>query len=250
MCGIAAIYNIKENKLDSLTNIRKILQNIHHRGPDQQNEISINKCVLGIARLSIIDLKNGSQPILDSTKRFYIVFNGEIYNYLFLKKQLKDLNYNFRTNSDTEVVLYSYIHWGEKFADKLDGMFSIIIYDKLNDELIVCRDRFGKKPLYYYKDENQIIICSEVKGISNLKKKNLLDLEINSQGYWDYLTYRYIPGKQTSYKNILKFDRGSIYKIQKDKIYKKKYWKIEFKITENDTLENKKKNLRNYLIIR
>lgn len=244
MCGIAAIYNIKENKLDSLTNIRKILQNIHHRGPDQQNEISINKCVLGIARLSIIDLKNGSQPILDSTKRFYIVFNGEIYNYLFLKKQLKDLNYNFRTNSDTEVVLYSYIHWGEKFADKLDGMFSIIIYDKLNDELIVCRDRFGKKPLYYYKDENQIIICSEVKGISNLKKKNLLDLEINSQGYWDYLTYRYIPGKQTSYKNILKFDRGSIYKIQKDKIYKKKYWKIEFKITENDTLENKKKKFK------
>ena len=244
MCGIAAIYNIKENKLDSLTNIRKILQNIHHRGPDQQNEISINKCVLGIARLSIIDLKNGSQPIQDSTKRFYIVFNGEIYNYLFLKKQLKDLNYNFRTNSDTEVVLYSYIHWGEKFADKLDGMFSIIIYDKLNDELIVCRDRFGKKPLYYYKDENQIIICSEVKGISNLEKKNLLDLEINGQGYWDYLTYRYIPGKQTSYKNILKFDRGSIYKIQKDKIYKKKYWKIEFKITENDTLENKKKKFK------
>lgn len=244
MCGIAAIYNIKENKLDSLTDIKKILQNIHHRGPDQQNQISINQCVLGIARLSIIDLKNGNQPILDSTKRFYIVFNGEIYNYLFLKKQLKDLNYNFKTNSDTEVVLYSYIHWGEKFADKLDGMFSIIIYDKLNNELIVCRDRFGKKPLYYYKDENQIIICSEVKAISNLKKKNLIDLEINRQGYWDYLTYRYIPGKQTSYKNILKFDRGSIYKFQKDKIYKKKYWKIEFKITENYTLENKKKKFQ------
>jgi asparagine synthase (glutamine-hydrolysing) len=241
MCGIAAIYNIKENELDSLTSIKKILQNINHRGPDQQNHISVNQCYLGITRLSIIDLKNGSQPIVDSTKRFHIVFNGEIYNYLFLKKELEDLNYNFKTNSDTEVVLYSYIQWGEKFADKLDGMFSIIIYDKINNELIVCRDRFGKKPLYYYKDEKKIIICSEVKAISNLKKENLLDLELNSQGYWDYLTYRYIPGEQTSYKNIFKFDRGSIYKIQKDKIFKKKYWKINFKVTKNNSLENKKK---------
>lgn len=244
MCGIAAIYNIKENELDSLTGIKKILQNINHRGPDQQNHISVNQCHLGIARLSIIDLKNGSQPIVDTTRRFHIVFNGEIYNYLFLKKELEDLNYNFKTNSDTEVVLYSYIQWGEKFADKLDGMFSIIIYDKINNELIVCRDRLGKKPLYYYRDEKKIVICSEVKAISNLKKEKLLDLELNSQGYWDYLTYRYIPGEQTSYKNIFKFDRGSIYKIQKDKISKTKYWKISFKDTKNNSLENKKKNFK------
>lgn len=244
MCGIAAIYNIKESKKDNLTIIRQILQNISHRGPDQQNHISVNQCYLGIARLSIIDLKNGSQPIVDSTKRFHIVFNGEIYNYLFLKKELENLNYNFNTNSDTEVVLYSYIQWGEKFAEKLDGMFSIIIYDKINNELIICRDRFGKKPLYYYKDDKKIIVCSEVQAISNLKKENLLDLRLNNQGYWDYLTYRYIPGNQTSYKNIFKFDRGSVYKIKNNNIYKKKYWKVNFKDSKNESFETKNFNFK------
>ena len=82
-----------------------------------------------------------------------MVFNGEIYNYLSLKRDLEKLNYKFNTMSDTEVVLNSYIHWGDNFVEKLDGMFSIIIYDKLKNELIVCRDRFGKKPLYYFKDD-------------------------------------------------------------------------------------------------
>ena len=99
---------------------------------------------MGIARLSIIDLKNGNQPIIDISKRYYLVFNGEIYNYLSIRQELEKLNYKFYTQSDTEVVLNSYLNWGENFVEKLDGMFSIIIYDKLNDELIICRDRFGK----------------------------------------------------------------------------------------------------------
>ena len=210
MCGIAAIYNIKENKSNNLNDIRNILRNINHRGPDDQRHLSINNCHLGIARLSIIDLKNGNQPIIDISKRYYLVFNGEIYNYLSIRQELEKLNYKFYTQSDTEVVLNSYLNWGENFVEKLDGMFSIIIYDKLNDELIICRDRFGKKPLYYYKDNSKIIICSEVKAITNLNFKNKLNLKINQQAYWDYLTYRYIPGDQTSYNNILKFDRGSI----------------------------------------
>jgi asparagine synthase (glutamine-hydrolysing) len=151
MCGIAAIYNIKKDNLNDTNNIQSILKSINHRGPDETNYITVNQCHLGIARLSIIDLKSGSQPIVDSTKRFYIVFNGEIYNYLFLKKELENLNFKFKTNSDTEVVLNSYIKWGENFVEKLDGMFSIIIYDKINNELVICRDRFGKKPLYYYR---------------------------------------------------------------------------------------------------
>ena len=244
MCGIVAIYNIKKNKFDGSKNIQKILQNIYHRGPDQQNHISVNGCHLGIARLSIIDLKNGNQPIVDSTKRYHIVFNGEIYNYLNIKKELENFNFKFTTNSDTEVVLYSYIKWGEKFVEKLDGMFSIIIYDKVYDELIVCRDRFGKKPLYYYKDSEKIIICSEVRAIKNLDNQNSLDLQINMQGYWDYLSFRYIPGEQTSYKNILKFDRGSIYKIKKNTIDKKKYWNVKFENTKNIPYQKKKENFK------
>ncbi len=239
MCGIAAIYNIKENKLDNLNNIKKILTNINHRGPDQQNYELVNQCYLGIARLSIIDLKSGNQPISDSKKRYYIVFNGEIYNYLSLKKDLEKLNYKFITMSDTEVVLNSYIHWGENFVEKLDGMFSIIIYDKLKNELIVCRDRFGKKPLYYFQNDEKIIICSEVNAIYNLNKDNSLNLKINFQAYWDYLTYRYIPGEQTSYNKILKFDRGTIYKIQKNIISKKKYWNVDFKNKKKNSFENK-----------
>ena len=239
MCGIAAIYNIKENKFDNSNNIKKILNNINHRGPDQQNYELVNQCYLGIARLSIIDLKSGNQPISDLRKRYYVIFNGEIYNYLSLKKDLEKLNYKFNTMSDTEVVLNSYIHWGDNFVEKLDGMFSIIIYDKSNDELIICRDRFGKKPLYYFKDDEKVIICSEVQAIYDLNKDNSLNLKINLQGYWDYLTYRYIPGNQTSCDKIFKFDRGSIYKIKKNKIFKKKYWNIEFKNKKKISFENK-----------
>ncbi len=248
MCGIAAIYNIKENKSNNLNDIRNILRNINHRGPDDQRYLSINNCHLGIARLSIIDLKNGNQPIIDISKRYYLVFNGEIYNYLLIRQELEKLNYKFYTQSDTEVVLNSYLNWGENFVEKLDGMFSIIIYDKLNDELIICRDRFGKKPLYYYKDNSKIIICSEVKAITNLNFKNKLNLKINQQAYWDYLTYRYIPGDQTSYNNILKFDRGSIYKIKQNNIIKKKYWRISFKESKNIPFEIKKKNSKNFLM--
>ena len=161
-----------------------------------------------------------------------------------MKKELENFNFKFTTNSDTEVVLYSYIKWGEKFVEKLDGMFSIIIYDKVYDELIVCRDRFGKKPLYYYKDNKQIIICSEVKAINDLKNKNSLNLSLNTQAYWDYLTYRYIPGEQTSYRNIYKFDRGSVYKIQKDKISKRKYWSVNFKETKNLSIKSKKEKFK------
>ncbi len=245
MCGIAAIYNIKENKFDNSNNIKKILNNINHRGPDQQNYELVNQCYLGIARLSIIDLKSGNQPISDLRKRYYVVFNGEIYNYLSLKKDLEKLNYKFNTMSDTEVVLNSYIHWGDNFVEKLDGMFSIIIYDKSNDELIICRDRFGKKPLYYFKDDEKVIICSEVQAIYDLNKDNSLNLKINLQGYWDYLTYRYIPGNQTSCDKIFKFDRGSIYKIKKNKIFKKKYWNIEFKNKKKISFENKTNSFQN-----
>ena len=244
MCGIVAIYNIKENKFDSIKNIQRILKKIHHRGPDQQNFISVNNCHLGITRLSIIDLKSGNQPITDSTERFHIVFNGEIYNYLSIKKKLENLNVHFKTNSDTEVVLNSYIKWGERFVDELDGMFSIIIYDKINDELIVCRDRFGKKPLYYYKDNEKIIICSEVRAINNLRNKNSLNLKLNEQSYWDYLTFRYIPGEQTSYNNILKFDKGTIYRIKKNSINKKKYWDINFVDTKNFSPDKKKEQFK------
>ena len=119
----------------------------------------------------------------------------------------------------SEVVLNSYIHWGDNFVEKLDGMFSIIIYDKLKNELIVCRIDL-KKPLYYFKDDEKIIICSEVKAIYELNKDNSLNLKVNFQAYWDYLTYRYIPYDQTSYNKIFKFDRGTIYKIQKNRILK------------------------------
>ena len=110
MCGIAAIYNIKENKLDNLNNIKKILTNIN-LGVGPTKLWSVSQCYLGIARLSIIDLKSGNQPISDSSKRYFVVFNGEIYNYLSLKRDLEKLNYKFNTMSDTELVLNSYIHW-------------------------------------------------------------------------------------------------------------------------------------------
>src|SRR5262245_47711805 len=145
---------------------------INHRGPDDHGAVVFDDAVLGMTRLGIIDLAGGQQPIANEREDCWIVFNGEIYNFIELRAELSNLGHRFRTRSDTEVILRAYEEWGADCVGRLRGMFAFAIYDRRKQEkltnkdsrprLLLARDRLGKKPLYYYQDDEQLIFGSEI----------------------------------------------------------------------------------------
>ena len=178
MCGIAGYFGNKP--LDKI-NIKSCLDLMKKRGPDNSNFFYKKNNRLNVyllhSRLSIIDLKEQSnQPFEDGG--YIVVFNGEIYNYLEIKKKLQNLGHNFKTLSDTEVLLKSYIQYGEKCVDHFNGMWAFVILDKKKGSLFISRDRFGEKPLYFYKNDKEFIFGSEIKFIKNLINQKL---EINKK---------------------------------------------------------------------
>lgn len=222
MCGIvgfATNKNIDRKKV--ITNMTNLIK---HRGPDGYGYFIDKKITLGHRRLSIIDINGGKQPF--SYNGYTIIFNGEIYNYQKLKKNLERKNYTFQTNSDTEVLLKLYIEYKEKCLNKLNGMFSFAIYDKNKKNLFIARDRLGIKPLYYYIDNNTFIFSSEIKSILKFPyfQKKLNKKIINS-----YFQYRYIIGNETYFANIYSLLPGNYlnYHTIEKKMNIKKYWQIE-----------------------
>ena len=233
MCGIAGVYYFKDNSAENNKTVyylKKLLKNISHRGPDDQGTAFYENCSIGIVRLSIIDIPTGHQPIFSPDGRYAIVYNGEIYNYQSIKNSLIEDDIKFETNSDTEVVLKGYIKYGKDILHLLDGMFAFCIYDSKLHKLFIARDRLGKKPLYYYSDKEKLIFCSEVDAFKQL---NELPLTYNRQAYWDYLTYRYIPGKDTSYDQIKKFGRAQYSLITSEEIKTERYWNIPHSHSNN-----------------
>jgi asparagine synthase (glutamine-hydrolysing) len=167
MCGILGLYNLNKDKKIKEELFSNSLNVMRHRGPNNQSYKKINNNLyFGHVRLSIIDLnENSNQPFSDDTGNYSIVFNGEIFNYLEIKSELENLGHLFRTNSDTEVLLHSFIEWGEECVLKLNGMWAFAIYDTLEDKLFCSRDRFGIKPFNYTLIDGQFIFASEIKAI-------------------------------------------------------------------------------------
>lgn len=159
MCGIYGRYNFDGRPVEKET-LSNMSDTLRHRGPDAEDCFVRNNIGLGAVRLSIIDLsQKANQPMFTSDRRFCIVYNGEVYNYIELRNELKG-KYNFISNSDTEVVLYSFVEWGEMCLDRFNGMFAFAVFDSVNNTLFLARDRFGVKPLYYYLSENSFIFSS------------------------------------------------------------------------------------------
>ena len=158
MCGIAGIIGKDKNNKKY---IKKMCDRIAHRGPDDETYYVKDEVALGRRRLSIIDLSGGAQPMFSNDKRYVVVFNGEIYNYQELKKELND--YPYQTKSDTEVLLSGYIKWGSDLPKHLRGMFAFAIYDTKEKSLFCARDPFGIKPFYYYQTEDTFLFASEIK---------------------------------------------------------------------------------------
>ena len=221
MCGIAGEFSLFENPL--VSSVEKMVSKMIRRGPDSQNIHSMNCTTFGHARLSIIDLhKISNQPFVDQSGRYMITFNGEIYNYKEVRSKLKNLNIKFLTNGDTEVILEAYKKWGADCLNQLNGMFAFAIWDNLEMRLVVARDRFGKKPLYYFFDGNSFIFASTLDALSlHPKVKSSLDFGAIRQ----YLSLNYTTTNKCIVKDVKKLEPASILVIsQTGKILISRYW--------------------------
>ena len=216
MCGLVAIAG---NDID-LDVLRKMTLSLNHRGPDGNSTFISPECGLGHTRLAIIDLDDrAKQPMPSNDKRFIISFNGEIYNYKQLKKQIAD-RYEFKTESDTEVVLAGITLYGTQFLSRLRGIFAIAIWDDQIKELILARDDFGIKPLYYTVIDNTIIAASEISTILQHPK---VTTEINNESLVEQLGFLWVSGEKTLINNIYKLKPGHLIKFQNGKIEQQDY---------------------------
>ena len=231
MCGINGIITKEKNKKEL---IKKMNDRIIHRGPNAEGTYIDDDLALGQRRLSIIDLESGNQPIYNEDKSILIIYNGEIYNYKDLKKELKD--YKYKTQSDTEVILHGYEKWGYKVLDKLRGMFAFCIYDKNKNELFIARDHFGIKPLYYYKTDEVFLFSSEIKSFLDIPS---FHKELNKEMLGAYLTFSFTPGEKTFFKNVYKLSPGNYMIVNtKTKEYKiEKYFTLNFTKTDKSYQE-------------
>lgn len=221
MCGIAG-FNFSDKKT-----IKKMTDSIKHRGPDAEGFYIEKNVSLGHRRLSIIDLSDkGRQPM--RYKDFVIVYNGEIYNFLELKKILITKKHNFISDCDTEVILHSYEEWGEECVNFFNGMWAFCIYDKKKKELFLSRDRFGIKPLYYYWDNDKFIFASELKAIKAFPLK--FNVNIKALNYFFY--QKYIGDELTIFDNVFKLKPSTNMHLdlEKKKLIIKKYYFLEEEI--------------------
>tara|TARA_Y100001958_G_scaffold88716_1_gene60343 strand:+ start:1344 stop:3044 length:1701 start_codon:yes stop_codon:yes gene_type:complete len=237
MCGIVALFSKKLCRED-LNFAKTALRTIAHRGPDNRSLINYNnRCILGHNRLSIIDLnKNSNQPM--ENKNFSLVYNGMLYNYIELKKELQKRNYLFKTNSDTEVILNSYMEWGVSSFKKFRGMFSIVIYDLKKHKIIFSRDHLGIKPLYYKIVKKKIFICSEIKPLTEIDK-----IKYNNEAIYNYLKHDFYETQEnTFFKNIFQVMPGYAYIYKNNSKFKKeKYWSLYETIKNNKNYFSLKK---------
>jgi len=204
--------------------VLQMCEKLKHRGPDDFDVTDLENICLGHRRLSIIDLStNARQPMASADGRYVIVYNGEVYNFADLRQELEKLGVVFRSNSDTEVILYAYMHWGPRCLDRFNGMFALAIWDGQRRELFLARDRFGKKPLYYYPGPDGLVFASELTAL-------LADAEVPRRVSWEalncYLSLGYILSPLTAFLDICKLEPATYMVVSEEKKSptKKRYW--------------------------
>jgi len=225
MCGICGIQNFDKANKVSKPVLKSMMRVLVHRGPDDEGFFIKDNIGLGHRRLSIIDLNTGQQPLCNEDGRIVIVFNGEIYNFKELQQKLEARGHRFKTQTDTECIVHGYEEWGTKVVDELDGMFAFAIWDGRNHQLFLARDRMGKKPLYYFIDENRLIFASEIKAIL---QDPTVPKEIEPTSVSDYLSLLYVPAPKTIYRNIYKLPSGHWLRCKNRQTEIQQYWDIPF----------------------
>jgi asparagine synthase (glutamine-hydrolysing) len=207
MCGICGQYNYKDSTPVVKETIEKMTKTMVHRGPDDEGFYISGPIAFGFRRLSIIDIQGGHQPMSDREKSVWVVFNGEIYNFPELKKELENLGHVFCSKSDTEVIIHGYKQWGEDVFNHLNGMFGLAIWDDRKKKLIIARDPMGIKLVYYSMDSDRVLFGSEIRPIlAGTGEKPPVDpISLNL-----FLRYRYTPSPLTLFKGIKKLAPGTM----------------------------------------
>lgn len=232
MCGISGIISSKLSSDKIIPALQRMNKAIAHRGPDAEGTWNDNYAYFGHRRLSIIDLSDaGKQPMLSYDKRYVIIYNGELYNYKELRLQLQravqgtnEKPYFFSTQTDTEVILASYMRWGKDCLQHFNGMFAFVIYDTLEKTVFVARDRMGIKPLYYSFQNNTLVFASEIRAVL---QSGLVEKNINKDSLVDYLQYQTVHAPDTMVEGISMLMPGHFMWIEKDEIKTQPYWQIE-----------------------
>lgn len=224
MCGICG-FSWKDETL-----IRKMTDQLVHRGPDQEGFFCTESMSLGFRRLSIIDLSaHGSQPMFNEDKTISLVFNGEIYNFQELRKELQDKGHQFASHTDSEVILHGYEEYGADVVTHLRGMFAFGLYDTVKKRLLLARDRIGIKPLYYTQHGGKLVFASEIKAI--LEDAGV-ERAVNHQALYDYLGFEFVPSPQTMFAGINKLPAGHLLIFENGQVNVRRYWDLSFRQQE------------------
>lgn len=234
MCGILGRYKKYERKENGISIIRNMGEAQSHRGPDSWGEWSNGEVSFGHNRLAILDIEYGSQPMCLLNDEYVIVYNGEVYNYLEIKDELIKKGYSFNTkNSDTEVILIGYREWGKELFKKLNGMFSIAIWDKQKNEIVLSRDRIGIKPLYYHVSDNLLIFASELKTIINSSD---IKPKLDKGSMVEYFRFKSSLNENTLFKEIKRLLPGTymVYDINSNKFIIQEYIESDLNILKNN----------------
>jgi len=221
MCGIAGQYNFIRREPVEPDTIRRMTESIRHRGPDDEGYFFEGAIGLGFRRLSIIDLAGGHQPMSDAEETVWIIFNGEIYNYKELRAELQGKGHQFRTNSDTEVIIHGYKQWGTDVFNHLNGMFGLAIWDVPNQRLVVARDAMGIKLIYYKIDNGKLAFGSEIRPIlaTQDSKQEVDPIALNL-----FLRFRYTPSPLTIFQGIRKLAPGTMLVIETGECREKRWY--------------------------
>jgi asparagine synthase (glutamine-hydrolysing) len=230
MCGIAGIVDRKEGGNGQEGLLKKMLGMIRHRGPDQFGIYLDEQASLGSARLSIIDLACGQQPITNEDGRLWIVFNGEIFNYVELRHELEEKGHRFATRSDTEVILHLYEELGADCLKRFNGQFAMAIWDNRDKTLFLARDRLGVRPLFYTHSSGRLLFASEIKA---LFVDSTVSREIDFTSLDQVFTFWAPLTPRTIFQNIFEIPPGHFLIASKGEVKVKDYWSIDFQLQES-----------------
>ena len=232
MCGIAGMVTKGRLADGEKELVKRMTRTLYHRGPDGEGYYFDEQAGLGHRRLSIIDLEAGKQPMCNEDESVWVTFNGEIYNYLDLRKDLLAKGHQFKTESDTEVIVHLYEEVGERFSEKLRGMFAIGLWDRRARRLILTRDRVGKKPLYYTAIGDTLYFASEMKSLLHAPN---LNREIDLEALSDFFSLLYVPAPKSIFRSVRKLKPGHYLVFDDHGVRETCYWDLSFDQTEEKT---------------
>ncbi|MFN2501810.1 MAG: asparagine synthase (glutamine-hydrolyzing) [Pyrinomonadaceae bacterium] len=248
MCGIAGWINLKQSESASEQReavLHSMCDTIAHRGPDSEGLWLDGDVALGMRRLSIIDLHTGDQPVYSEDKSIVVMMNGELYNYREVKADLEKRGHKFVTQTDTEIVPHLYQEYGDDFVDHINGMFAISLWDTRRKRLVLARDRYGEKPLYYGVFDDKLIYGSEPKALT-AHPSVTAELDLNALRH--YLSFDYVPAPGSIYKGISKLPSAHIVTVENGVVNSRRYWNLTFAKNGNmPTLESAASRLRELL---